>query len=304
VPTVQSPFLEAANRAELLPTGKYWFTDQIQGQSYLVKEGYAITGAHSETFEWTAVKAGGGNLFYGRDLPARPLTKEDEIAWRRAGSPSAFRVWSNDHYGTYTTGAGRWQADVPQARAGGSFFVPGSKGAMTPAEVQNLPTDPGELTKIFFSPPSKRGHLKDKWFNDPAHVILKAGQAFGAVPLPPKVRAGLMRALAAQPGVKNLGIVTDPLGRRGVAIGADWSDARPTLKGGKPAWEPMGYGSREELIFDVKTGEYLGDQKVLTRPGGEYRTRKPGFIINYWLERRSGWTNEKPVPPKSLPFPR
>jgi hypothetical protein len=306
-PAVQSVFLTAADRAELLPTGKYWYTDQIWGQSYLVKGGYAITGAHWETFEWTAVKAGGGNLFYGRDLPAKPLTRADEAAWRKAGSPSSFRVWSNDHYGTYTTKAGRWDADHPQAKEGGTFSIPGSKAPKTVAELQDLPTDPAELGKIFFGPPpTKTGGLPSpemaKWFTDPAHVVLNAGEAFGGAPLPPKVRAGLMRALAAQPGVQNLGTVIDPLGRRGVAIGADWSDARPTVKDGKPAWEPMGYRSREELIFDVKTGEYLGDQQILTRPGGEYRTRKPGFVINYRLERGSGWTNKKPSPPKSLPF--
>jgi hypothetical protein len=94
-------------------------------------------------------------------------TPEDKAAWRKAGSPSSFRVWSNDHYGTYTSQPGPWRADRPQAHAGGG---------------------------------------------------------------------------------------------------------------------------------------YLGDQQVLVKPGGEYRTRKPGFVINYWLERGSGWTDKKPVPPRKPPF--
>jgi hypothetical protein len=300
-----SVFLAAAAAMERQPIGEYWFTDQIQGQSYIVKDGYAVTGAHSETFEWTAVKKGGGNLFYGRDLPARPLTKEDEAAWRKAGKPSSFRVWSNDHYGTYTTKAGAWQADRPQAHAGGKFFIPGGAGEMTTAQLQNMTTDPAKLANLFFTSkrPVGRNPAWSAWLRDPAHVILTASEAFGNAPLPPRVRAGLMRALVTQPGIRNLGTVTDPLGRPGIAIGADWSDQTPVPgeKGGV-TMEKAPFGSREELIFDAKTGEYLGDQQILTRPGGLYRTRKPGFVINYWLERGSGWTDKKPVPPRKLPF--
>lgn len=299
-----SVFLAAAAAMERQPLGKYWFTDQIQGQSYIVKGGYAVTGAHSETFEWTSVKKGGGNLFYGRDLPARPLTKEDEAAWRKAGKPSSFRVWSNDHYGTYTTKAGSWQADRPQARAGGKFFIPGGTGEMTAAQLQNMTADPAKLANLYFAPRNPtHNSVLSAWSSDPAHVVLTASEAFGNVPLPPKVHAGLMRALVAQPGVRNLGTVTDPLGRRGIAIGADWADQQPGFdKKNKVTLEPAPFGAREELIFDAKTGEYLGDQKILTRPGGIYRTRKPGFVINYWLERGSGWTDRKPVPPRKLPF--
>lgn len=314
---VRNTILLAADRAERQPTGRYWFTDQIQGQSYVVRKGgYAITGAHSETFEWTSVRRGGGNLFYGRDLPARPLTKDDAAAWRRAGSPSRFRVWSNDHYETYTTRpAGPWQADPGQARAGGTFMVPGAGRQMTAAELQNLPTDPAALAKLFltrpviFARPKRPGPqtayraAMQAWMWDPAHVVLNAGDLLANAPLPPKVRAGLMRALVAQPGVRNLGTVTDPLGRRAVAIGAEWSAGRPDYgKDGKPGWVAFGHIDREELMFDPKTGDYLGDQKVLVKPGGEYRDRHPGFVIDYWLERRSGWTDAKPTPPSRPPF--
>ncbi|MEV5705135.1 CU044_5270 family protein [Actinoallomurus sp. NPDC052274] len=303
----RSVLLAAADEAEKLPTGNYWFTDQISGQSYIVKGGYAITGAHFETFEWTAAKAGGGHLFYGRDLPARPLTEEDEAAWRRAGAPKSFRVWSNDHYGTYTTKAGSWSADRPH-ETGGKFFVPGTGHELSPAELQNLPTDSATLKKTFLPTVNpmraKVNPAAAKWFADPAHVVLQAGEAFANAPLPPKVQAALMRTVAAQPGVRSLGTVTDPLGRRAIAIGADWTDSRPAGLGkdGKPRWEKIGYIGREELLFDPHTGAYLGDQQVLVKAGTEYRTRKPGFVINYSLARSSGWTQKKPSPPASLPF--
>jgi hypothetical protein len=104
--------LAAAAKAELTPTGKYWYTDRVDGQSYVIraKTGtYAIVGAASESFGWTGVKKGTGEAYYGRDLPARPLTARDEALWKKAGSPSRFRVWSNDHYYTYTAEATQWR---------------------------------------------------------------------------------------------------------------------------------------------------------------------------------------------------
>jgi hypothetical protein len=308
-----SAFLAAASKAETQPAGAFWNTDRIVGQSYIVPEGYAITGAHSEYFEWTAVKASGGEQFYGRGLPARPATEKDTAAWRAAGSPSSFRVFSNDHYATYTTKAGPWQADTPGK--GGHFYLPGNSPieGMTNEQIQALPTDPAALTKLFFEPSSqakvaargpKSAGVLAMW--DPARQVLRASEIFNA-PVPPKVRAGVMRALAELPGVRQLDTVTDPLGRRGIAIGADWTAGHPVLKhtaqGDQVTWVKSGSASeREQLIFDEKTGAYLGIEQVLVTPGGEYRTQAPGFVINYELMRSSGWTDTKPAPPDTLPF--
>ncbi|GAA4620505.1 hypothetical protein GCM10023196_004760 [Actinoallomurus vinaceus] len=302
-----SVLLAAADVAAKQPMGEYWYTNQLSGLSFVVKGGYAITCAHMETFEWTAVKAGGGHLFYGRDLPARPLAAEDEAAWRKAGSPSISQVWNTDHYTPCATKAGSWKPDINHDK-GGSFFVPGTAVELTAAEAQHLPTDPAKLTKMFLvrdvNPArAKMDPVGSKWLNDPAHVVRNASYAFANAPLPPKVRAALMRALAAQPGVRNLGTMTDPLGRRAIAFGADWTDGRPDRgRGGKVVWTKFGYTYREVLLFDRKTGEYLGDEAVLVKPGGRYRTRKPGFVLHYELLRGSGWTNKKPSPPSKLPF--
>lgn len=321
-PNEKSAFLIAADNAALQPTGRFWYTDQIAGQSYLVKAGYAITGAHSETFVRTSVGSGGGNLFYGRDLPARPLTAEDTAAWRKAGSPSSFRVWSNDHYSTYTTKAGSWKADTAAAGAGGRFYLPGNTpdSGLTARQLRNLPTDPATLAKMLFTPPKRVTDLAAEHpelaavtasRNGPARTVQLASESFTA-PLPPKVHAGLMRAIETQPGIKSLGVVTDPLGRRAVAVGTDLPEVRPALKfkiakrGAKPTvqteWRDIGYGERDELLFDEKTGAYLGEQTVLVTPGGKYRTRKPGFVIAYNLMRASGWADSKPAPPSALPF--
>jgi hypothetical protein len=291
--------------------GKYWFSDQVTTQSYLVsaKTGnYAIAGAANEFFEWTAAKTGGGNLFSGRDLPARPLTKADEAAWRKAGSPKSFRVFSNDHYATYTSKTGRWEGDVPQAREGGRFAFPAIPYGATVEQLKKLPTDPTALAKMLFSsaPVAKVGAPKDakitskqgqksSLFDDPAHKVMQVADVLENTPVPPKVRAGMMRALAAQPGVRSVDSVTDPLGRPGVALVGDWDDSATGLT-------PQGFESREEVIFSKETGEVFAERQVLVKPGGIYRTAKPGFVINSWALRGSGWTDTKPVPPVKLPF--
>ncbi|NVI86935.1 CU044_5270 family protein [Actinomadura sp. BRA 177] len=305
--------LAAAAKAELLPTGAYWYTDQIQGQSYMMRPktgSYAIVGAHSETFRWAAAKKGGGEAFYGRFLAARPLTEQDEAAWKRAGSPAKFRVWSNDHYSTYTRKTTEWRVDDPDPAGGGRWL-----DGKTAHQLQDLPTDPQALAAMFFKPalspmsPEKRAALRERGVKPrtpppmtPRDKVLRVEDLMMEAPLSPAVRAGLMRALAAQPGVRAIGSVVDELGRRGVALAADNGTARVGGEYGAPAGEQGDFDSREEIIFDPGTGGLLGSRTVLTRPGGAYRTRAPGFVINYWLVRDSGWTDAKPKPPAKPPF--
>ncbi|WP_021600368.1 CU044_5270 family protein [Actinomadura welshii] len=316
--------LAAAAKAELMPTGKYWYTDQIQGQSYMMRPktgSYAIVGAHSETFQWAAAKQGGGEAFYGRDLPSRPLTAKDEAAWRRAGSPTKFKVWSNDHYYTYGQKTTGWEVDDPDPAGGGKYFVQGTGRSLTVAEIQRLPTDPEALATMFYAPKPPRdskgvrpferkaGRPLDRKAVRPLDRMSTPSAKLGVTaallentPLPPKVRAGLMRALAAQPGIRSLGKATDPLGRKGVALATE--DRPSTVDGeyGAPPEEQGTYKARSELVFDPATGELLAEQLVLTEPGGAYRDREPGFVINYWLVRDTGWTDAKPKPPAKPPF--
>ncbi|GAA0279571.1 hypothetical protein GCM10009527_089810 [Actinomadura nitritigenes] len=344
--------LAAAGKAALMPTGKYWYTDQIQGQSYMMrpKTGeYAIVGAHSETFEWSGAKSGMGEAFYGRDIPARPLTPKDAALWRKAGAPSAFRVWSNDHYYTYDRKTSAWEADRPDAKGGGRWLGDrdpdgGESGGLTVDDLQNLPTDPASLAARFLkgaasdpklerirktlaqmqqqpvpADPGKRAEhaaaikslqdmLKkvDEGRREDPHgsreKLMRAEDLMMDLPLPPAVRAGLMRALAAQPGVRAIGAVTDELGRKGIALAAADTTVHVTGEYGTPAAEQGTYTSHEEIMFDPATGQLLGSRDVLTRPGGAYRSQAPGFVINYWLVRSSGWTDAKPEPPAKLPF--
>jgi hypothetical protein len=297
----RSIVLAAAAKAERLPMGTHWYTDQVEAQTYLVRAktgAYAIEAAAAEFFEWTATTRDGGNLFYGRDLPARPQTNRDVAAWRRAGSPTSFRVWSNDHYGTYTTKAGRWKSDVPQAHQGNRFFVPGFPGGVTLQRLQSLPADPATLARTFFAAPTAAKANRKPGVGRPLTAARKVGlvgEVLLRAPIAPKVQAGLMRVLLDQPGVAPIGTVTDPLGRKGVALAAP----DPAPRG--PA-APRGYTTRREIIFAKDTGEFLSSRTVLVKPGGQYRDQKPGFVIFHWSSRGTGWTDTRPKPPATLPY--
>ncbi|MVZ99000.1 hypothetical protein F8568_001080 [Actinomadura sp. LD22] len=300
--------LAAATKAEQAPTGRYWYTDQLDGQSYIMRArtgAYAIAGAQSESFSWHGAKSGMGEAYYLRDLPARPLTERDEALWRKAGAPSTFRVRTDGGTTTYSTRATKWRSSGPEAgadpRGGGEFL------GMSAEELWKLPADPAKLARMFLSraeagaatgadPKSGRapdtGHAADAG-------LWRVASLLGGAPVPPKARAGLMRALAAQPGVQAIGRVTDPLGRRGVALAS--AERTTTITDG-PAAERGTYGSREVIVFDEATGALLSVQDTLTRPGGEYAQMKPGFIISYTATRTAQWTDAKPEPPAKLPF--
>ncbi|KAB2344126.1 CU044_5270 family protein [Actinomadura rudentiformis] len=286
--------LAAADKIEKAPVGRYWFNDTFSGQSYVIKARtgtYAIVGAHTESFSWAGAKPGDGVSFYSRDLPARPLTRADEAAWRKAGSPRSFPLAYEDKKVTYTMKAGRWSQDGSYPEQGGEFLLLRSTGKpvkMTFEQLQKLPSDPDALAKLLFAPEENPRF-------GPVTAIQKISRAKAALsaPITPQVRAAVMRALAKQPGVRAINDVTDPLGRRGVALTADYDFVGPD----KPQ-----YGSRQEVIFDRNTGALLGSQTVLTKPGGPYSTQRPGFVIFHSLVRDSGWSDTRPTPPSKLPF--
>ncbi|MDL4813379.1 CU044_5270 family protein [Actinomadura opuntiae] len=300
--------LAAATKAELAPIGRYWYTDQLDGQSYIVQAktgAYAIVGAQSESFSWHGAKSGMGEGYYLRDLPARPPTPRDAALWRKAGSPSSFRVRTDGGSTTYTTKVTKWRSDGPEAgidaRGGGDFLGKSAE------ELRKLPTDPSALARLFLSdaemgkslgmsPASGRKPSAEQAADA---KIWRVASLLGGSPMPPKVRAGLMRALAAQPGVQAIGHVTDPLGRRGVALA---SAERTTATTDGPKGDRGAYRSRDVIVFDERTGALLSVQDTLTRPGGEYAGMKPGFIINYSATRSTNWTDTKPKPPAKLPF--
>lgn len=314
--------LAAAERAEAQPAGGYrgyWYSDTVDGQSYVIraKSGtYAISAMGTQTFQWIGEKRGMGEAFFIRRLPARPVSAQDRALWKRAGSPSEFRVWLNDHYATCTTEATGWRSSGPGAdvdpKGGGKFYELGHGGSSV-EDVRNLPSDPSELAEKFLSrtaiggprqaeakPPRKKA--SDISDEELPHMQLRRAMSILTGPLPPKTRGGLMRALAAQPGVHALGRVTDPLGRPGVALATGDRSATVGPDFGTPKAEQGTYAYRRMIVFDERTGAPLSLQEELTRPGGPYAEMQPGFVISYEAQRGSGWSDARPKPPAKPPF--
>ena len=216
-------------------------------------------------------------------------------AWHAAGSPSSFHVWSSDHYATYSAITTPWQPDHPSPAGGGDFAD--GKSAQ---DLQHLPADSAKLAKVYYSPAALAKAGLPPGASVSAKVALTAGMLGGA-PLPPQVQAAFIRALAAQPGVHAIGYVTDPLGRRGVALASDDHPVTVTGQFGAPKAEQGSYRSRQVLISNPGTGALLAQEEQLTTPGGPYAQEPPGFVINYLAVRSASWTDAQLTPPAQLP---
>ncbi|WP_330306520.1 MULTISPECIES: CU044_5270 family protein [unclassified Streptomyces] len=108
--------------------------------------------------------------------------------------------------------------------------------------LQTLPTDPDRMLE-WLHKNSHGGKSEDQ------NTFVLVGDLVGESLLPPDVAAALFRAAAKIPGVVVVPDSVDAAGRHGVAV------AR------------VDSGEREELIFDKKTKEYLGERMSPSRTG-------------------------------------
>ncbi|WP_406117614.1 CU044_5270 family protein [Streptomyces anulatus] len=109
--------------------------------------------------------------------------------------------------------------------------------------LRTLPTDPGLLLKKIYDETGGMGNGPDQ------QAFSTIGDLLREQVVPPKLAAGLYRAVARIPGVVLLDDSVDAAGRHGVAIArTDEAD-----------------GARTEWIFDRETYTYLGERTVQTR---------------------------------------
>lgn len=296
----RSMMLAAASQAERQQQDRYWYTHQRTGLPLLAlgETGGYVVEERTETFQWTGRTRGDGEAFYGRDFAGEPQTRDDADAWREAGSPSNWRVRSSGVTRTVRTKSGAWEVDDPDDDGGGTFHV-GGVGAFTYQELQQLPTEPEQLREVLCEgriklTPEVAGRLRGqgtararRQCDGASGVLNKVFFTLMGTPVPPKVRAGLMRLITDYPGVRQLGTVTDPLGRTAVALAAPYESADGRGK------------IQRDVLFDQRTGEVLGSRDILLEPGPDSETwQVPGRILHYWLIVDSGWTDTKPTLPK------
>lgn len=148
---------------------------------------------------------------------------------------------------------------------------PPAPGGLVPAGVTKLSTDPAMLARQFLTD-RLQGNSPDvpdsveRFYA--ARTLLMERQ-----PLTPGLRAAVLRVLARDPAVRDLGRVTDRAGRAGVAVAV--SDA----SGGLP--ESL------RMILDPATGHLLGFEEVLTTDPGALGVAVPA-VIGYETLVRSG----------------
>ncbi|WP_285780376.1 hypothetical protein [Microtetraspora sp. NBRC 13810] len=126
------------------------------------------------------------------------------------------------------------EGETPYAQRLNSFAEPGSSWpdvngrAVSVAEIERLPTDPGALREVLVrwqGPGETDDRLRDQIvFDQAAELLLE-------LPTPAGVRASLFRLMADLPEVRSLGDVRDPLGRAAV-LESGWTDAAPDLPPG------------------------------------------------------------------------
>jgi hypothetical protein len=303
-----SILLAAAEHAAKEPSGRYWRVQTVDGQAYRVggegADGYTVLGYTSQWDRWTARSDADDDVLYVRDLGARPLTAADTAAWKKAGSPTTMRVWSNDHWATLSTvpgktfgvGPGTWEEEriTPAAKKRAAeqrdemcsrlrnHGKPVSKERCralkkVPGEVVSVVDDPSEVREQMF-PSAVRARPLD------AAGDLRAGFTFlTRRPATPEVRAAAFRLLAGVPGVRTIGSVTDDRGRTGIGLAA-----RGSMR------EGSGTVFDYQLILEPKTYRILAGRQVVVKPGGSMKGMRPGDVLNRELVLQAGWTNEGP----------
>ncbi len=282
--------LAAASQAERQLQGPYWYTHERTGFAALAlgRTGGYVVEERDEIFKWTGRTPGDGESFYGRDFAARPQTSADADAWRAAGSPSNWTVRSSGVSRTVTTKSGAWQVDDPNDQGGGTFNI-GGVGQFTYQELQELPTDPGALRKLLCEGSVKLTAGRSgapRHCDGPSSVLDQVFSVLKDTPVPPKVRAGLMRLITDYPGMQQLGTVTDPLGRPAVGLAAPFESADGRGK------------IQREVLFDQRTGKVLGSRDIQLQPGANSeKWQVSGRMLDYWAVLDSGWSNAKPTLP-------
>ncbi len=271
--------------------GTYWFTEfrygrtviaQGHGERYLVEQRSDYkdwTNAHSPRRTHAQTKAGHGGTtthFYARrPLGAGPVAAADVAAWRRAGSPSVFPV-AGLPSARLNAGAGSWSVWRDET-AFDSAFPDGSL-----ERLRRLPADPVRLRAYFLGRKEGRQDWQtpDQWMFEAAASLLEGE------PVPPAVRVAAYRMLAGLADVRATGAVTDPLGRRGVAV-------------------EMREGERAviRLIIEPSTGRLLADERVAVKSPAPGRSGvyPPGTVLDWQALVDASWTDSPPKHAKVQP---
>ncbi|MER5326667.1 CU044_5270 family protein [Streptosporangium roseum] len=282
----------AATKAPV--SGAYWRTTTTWGMDAISPDrGYVIRRLFSKD-EWLARRPGAQSWSITQSLGVKPLTPEDQAAWRKAGSPTRWKypMDMTGYVGVNSEEVLRAEAEekVASRLRGGWKGSGGSltKEPLTWDEIRHIPSGERELRAYLeqlLTTPAKGGSGQDP--RRPESALQEACmQIVFALPVSPAVRASAYRILATMPELKSLGRVKDPLGRTGEAFGYQMAPG----SGRENAYEAV-------RVIDPTTGLPLAQWWTTTVQLAGGRTAKTTSFTAY---QRMGWTDAKP----SLPAKR
>ncbi|HEX8630967.1 MAG TPA: CU044_5270 family protein [Catenuloplanes sp.] len=315
--------LAAAARTETATAtvGRYWLAERQLGHLTQVgpTDDRYVLQLRGRRDHWMSTVPADPMGLVEQHVGAAPATAADEAAWKRAGSPAEWWLDGQDNQsrrepplrrdGTrpgpaasrppgsgatkdtdrrpigikLTAGPGTQRSFVLPNQPGWSF-VTGGKG-LTTDEFLALPTEPGALRRVILALRPAGSDADDTtWLFEAGHQLLMG------LPVSPKVRGAAYRMLSDLPGVRALGPMDDPSGRRGQAI-AMTEQYPGTLAVTGPV--------EVILVFDPATGSTLATMRRLLRPHGHAAWATPGTIWSYDLLISAGWTTATP-PPNNL----
>jgi hypothetical protein len=232
-PSARAVLLTAATNAARVPvTGRYWRVVMSSGSVQAAGPNarpFAVMRRWFPSANWDSRSAArqSWTLVPG-SWTSRPASAGAAAAWRADGSPPLPR-----HHGRQQAW---WQT-------GGAVGYLGN-GNLTFAQFRALPSAPRRLAAVV-----RRAARAQNPHGVREEMFGVYDQLLKWDPISPQVRAAVFRDLAALPGVRSAGRVTDPLGRVGYGI------------------EMPGTGSgaeRQVLVIAPGTGSLLADEYFTT----------------------------------------
>ena len=133
---------------------------------------------------------------------------------------------------------------------------------------ESLPGSPAAIDRAIVRR-FEHGHARDT-------ATFAYAAAFLQENAPPAIRAALYRAIELLPGVRNLGPMTDLLGRHGIGVGLVYG------------------GTRQELIFNPVTSRALEAEIVAVGPKQAGNNYQPaGTVLGYTVYVAAGLVNSR-----------
>ncbi|WP_344247574.1 CU044_5270 family protein, partial [Actinocorallia libanotica] len=236
------------------------------------------------TDRWQAARpARDGSLVWTKRLGVRPLSDQDEQAWKAAGSPA--RVAGLSSTGKPRVAlrqAGAWKKSTVGIGKAGKQAKIGTLGSqkVTMGVLKALPADAGQLRETLLTRYQGDEAGADLWLFGAARDLLD-----GTLPVRPEVRAAAYRILAEVDGVALLGPARDGQGRSGTAVAFDEPGNERGLV-------------RHTLILDEGTGRLLEAREMMLHPAPAYAKIPEGTVYDSVVYDHE-WTDARPAAPRA-----